>query len=235
MKKEVVMAFFTNIIQAFGHGGFVMWIIFLGQIFSVSIIIERVYALYMSRSLDNKKVAKQFEEDIKKGRLDTVIARAQKLSQKDSAIGKVIVAGTQAAFHRGGSEEIQSKMDEVLLAESSAIEKRTGFLAAVGNIGTLAGLLGTIIGLIDSFAAVANVDAAQKAALLSSGISMAMYATAYGLLVAIPALAGFAILQNRAIALSEDVNQTALMVYNWLTYSYEPTQKKASRSSEMSQ
>lgn len=224
------MAFFTNIINAFGHGGFVMWVIFLGQIFSIAIIIERVYALYVTRSLDNKKVAKQFEDDIKKGRLDTVIAKAQKLSEKESAIGKVIVAGAQAAHSRGGSEEIQSKMDEVLLSESSAVEKRTGFLAAVGNIGTLAGLLGTIIGLIDSFAAVSNVNPAEKAALLSSGISMAMYATAYGLLVAIPALAGFAILQNRANSISEDVNQTALMVYNWLTYSYEPVTKKTAKA-----
>jgi len=232
MKKEVVMAFFTNIIHAFGHGGFVMWIIFVGQIFSLAIIIERVYALYVSRSLNNKKVAMTFEEDIKKGRLETVLAKAHKLSQKDSAIGKVILAGTQAAQSRGGSEEIQSKMDEVLLAEASAVEKRTGFLAAIGNIGTLAGLLGTIIGLIDSFAAVANVNPAEKAALLSQGISAAMYATAYGLLVAIPALAMFAVLQNRANSVSEDVNQTALMVYNWLTYSYEPVQKKSKASHE---
>lgn len=220
------MAFFTNIIAAFGHGGFVMWIIFVGQIFSIAIIVERIYALYVSRTLGNKKIARQFEDDIKKGKLEAVIAKAQKLSAKDSAIGKVIVAGAQAAQARGGSEEIQSKMDEVLLAESSAVEKRTGFLAAIGNIGTLAGLLGTIIGLIDSFAAVSNVNHAEKAALLSSGISMAMYATAYGLLVAIPALASFAILQNRANTISEDTNQTALMIYNWLTYSYEPTQKK---------
>ncbi len=223
------MAFFTNIVAAFGHGGFVMWIIFVGQIFSVAIIIERIYALYVARTLNNKKVAKQFEDDIKKGRLDVVISKAQKLSQKESALGKVILAGAQAAQARGGSEEIQSKMDEVLLAESSAIDKRTGFLAAIGNIGTLAGLLGTIIGLIDSFAAVSNVNGAEKAALLSSGISMAMYATAYGLLVAIPALASFAVLQNRAITITEDTNQTALMVYNWLTYSYEPTQKKTEK------
>lgn len=228
------MSFFTNIIAAFSHGGFVMWIIFFGQIFSIAIVIERVYALYFARTLNNKKVAKQFEEDIKKGRLDTVIAKAQKLANKDSALGKAIIAGTQAAFHRGGSEEIQSKMDEVLLAETSSIEKRTGFLASIGNIGTLAGLLGTIIGLIDSFAAVSNVNPAEKAALLSSGISMAMYATAYGLLVAIPALAMFAVLQNRANSLSEDINQTSLMIYNWLTYNYEPVTKKAVRHADLS-
>lgn len=220
------MGFLSNIIQAFGHGGFVMWIIFFGQIFSIAIIIERIYALYISRSLNNKKLAKQFEEDIKKGKLDIVVTKAQELSKFNSALGNAIIAGTQAALNHGGKEEIQSKMDEVLLSEASALEKRTGFLSAIGNIGTLAGLLGTIIGLIDSFAAVANSNPVEKAALLSNGISMAMYATAYGLLVAIPALVMFAVLQNRAHSLSEDINHTALMVYNWLTYSYEPATKK---------
>lgn len=228
------MAFFTNIVQAFGHGGFVMWIVLLGQVFSIAIIIERVYALYIARTLNSKQLAKQFEDDIKKGKLDVVLSKAQKLSKKDSAIANAIIAGTQAAYHRGGSEEIQSKMDEVLLSETSAIEKRTGFLASIGNIATLAGLLGTIIGLIDSFAAVSNSNPSEKAALLSSGISMAMYATAYGLLVAIPALAGFAVLQNRANSLSEDLTQTSLTVYNWLTYSYEPVTKKAVRHADLS-
>lgn len=223
------MAFFTNMIQSFGHGGAVMWVIFLGQLVSIAIIIERIYALYVVRHMDNRKLAKSFEEDIKKGRLDKVITQAQLLSYKGSAIGKAIHAGAQAASNRGGSEEIQSKMDEVLLTEGTVVEKRTGFLGAIGNIATLAGLLGTIIGLIGSFEAVANSNPVEKSTLLSQGISMAMHATAYGLIVAIPALVMFAILQNRANALVEDLNQTALMVYNWLNYSYEPTKEKVSR------
>lgn len=227
------MSFLSNIVQAFGHGGFVMWIIFTGQIVSLAIIFERVFALYLSRAANSKKIAREFEEDIKKGKLETVISKAQSLSKKGNSTGKTILAGALAAQNRGGSDEIQSKMDEVLLSEASILEKRTGFLAAIGNIGTLAGLLGTIIGLIDSFAAVANVNAMEKAAMLSQGISMAMYATAYGLLVAIPALVMFAVLQNRANSLSEDLNQSALMVYNWLTYSYEPVSRKVPRSKEL--
>lgn len=224
------MGFFVNLTQAFSHGGFVMWVIFAGQIVSIAIIAERVYALYLSRSLNNRQLAKGFEEDIRKGRLEKVLSRAQTLADRNIALGKTILAGAQAAHHRGGSEEIQSKMDEVLLSESTALEKRTGFLAAIGNIGTLAGLLGTIIGLIDSFQAVANSNPVEKATLLSQGISMAMHATAYGLIMAIPALVMFAVLQNRANSLSDDLNQTSLMVYNWLTYSYEPTKEKSSRS-----
>ncbi|MBC7740935.1 MAG: MotA/TolQ/ExbB proton channel family protein [Bdellovibrionaceae bacterium] len=223
------MGFFTNMIQAFNHGGFVMWVIFAGQMVSIAIIAERVYALYIKRTLNNRETAKSLEEEIKKGQLEQVIKKTQLLSGSGSAIGKTILAGTQAARNHGGNEEIQSKMDEVLLAEGSVLEKRTGFLAAIGNIGTLAGLLGTIIGLIDSFQAVANSNPVEKAALLSNGISMAMHATAYGLIMAIPALIMFAVLQNRANALADDLNQSALMVSNWLSYNYEPMKDKTTR------
>ncbi len=223
------MGFFTNMIEAFNHGGFVMWIIFAGQVVSIAIIIERVNVLYFRRTLNNRKLAKSLEDDIKKGQLEHVMKKTQAMTGTANALGKTILAGTQAAYHRGGNEEIQSKMDEVLLSETTILEKRTGFLAAIGNIGTLAGLLGTIIGLIDSFQAVANGNPIEKAALLSQGISMAMHATAYGLIMAIPALVMFAVLQNRANALADDLNQSSLMVYNWLSFNYEPMKEKVTR------
>ncbi len=219
------MDFITNISKAFDHGGFVMWIIFIGQIVSLAIIAERFNALYLKRRLKNKKLAKAFEADIKKGNMTTVLNKAKALGESQT-LGRVIEAGVQAAMDMGGKEEIQSKMDEVLLSENSILEKRTGFLAAIGNIGTLAGLLGTIIGLIGSFNAVANSNPIEKATLLSQGISMAMYATAYGLLMAIPALVMYAVYQNRATSLQEDINQSSLMIFNWLSYGYEPVTKK---------
>ena len=223
------MGFFTNMIEAFNHGGFVMWIIFAGQVVSIAIIIERVNVLYFRRTLNNRNLAKSLEDDIKKGQLEQVMKKTEAMTGTANALGKTILAGTQAAYHRGGNEEIQSKMDEVLLSEMTILEKRTGFLAAIGNIGTLAGLLGTIIGLIDSFQAVANGNPVEKAALLSQGISMAMHATAYGLIMAIPALVMFAVLQNRANALADDLNQSSLMVYNWLSFNYEPMKEKVTR------
>ena len=227
------MGFFTNMIQAFHHGGFVMWVIFAGQVISIAIIIERVYALYIKRSLNNRDLALSLEDEIKKGQLEQVIRKTAAVTGPGTALAKTILAGTQAAYHCGGNEEIQSKMDEVLLGEATVLEKRTGFLAAIGNIGTLAGLLGTIIGLINSFEAVANSNPLEKATLLSNGISMAMHATAYGLIMAIPALVMFAVLQNRANALADDLNQTSLMVCNWLSYNYEPVKEKISRRASL--
>ena len=76
---------------------------------------------------------------------------------------------------------MQQAMDEEALRELPQLEKRTGYLAMLGNLATLAGLLGTITGLIKSFAGVAGVDPSMKATMLSKGISEAMNCTAFGL------------------------------------------------------
>src|SRR5690606_31754007 len=88
---------------------------------------------------------------------------------------------------------------------------------------------GTITGMIKSFAAVSYANPSEKATLLAAGISEAMNATAYGLIAAIPALVGFAILQNRANRLADDLNHSALKAFNWLSYSYEPIGFKSFR------
>lgn len=214
------MEFLSSVSQAFKHGGFWMWVIFIAQMFSLAIIAERVQALFMNRKITSRNTAKQFEDDIRQGQLDRAILKAKAMGQ-DQAIAKVVVAGCQAAMDMGGREEIQAKIDEVLLAENELLEKRTGFLAMVGNVGTLLGLLGTIVGLIDSFAGVANVNPIEKASLLSQGISMAMHSTAYGLIMAIPALVMYAVLSNRAHSLSEDLNQASFSIYNLLSFKFD--------------
>lgn len=222
-----------SIVQAFSQGGIWMWAIFVAQTFSFAIIFERVWKLYMSRGTDNSKIVNFFESDIKAGRLDAAIDRSKSLP-KDSPIARVVRAGAGAALEMGGREEIQAKMDEVLLNESSRLNKRTGLLAMLGNTGTLLGLLGTIIGLIHAFAAVSDVDPVEKAAMLTQGIAMAMNTTAYGLIMAIPALVAFGILQSRANTISEDLNQASLKAFNWLSFKYEsvPKRKPRRRSSE---
>jgi biopolymer transport protein ExbB len=93
--------------------------------------------------------------------------------------------------------------------------------------------LGTITGMIKSFAAVSQANPAQKAELLAAGVSEAMNATAFGLIVAIPALVMYAVLFNRSHHLSEDLNQGALKIFNWLSYSYEPVGFKSHRGNVM--
>jgi biopolymer transport protein ExbB/TolQ len=220
--------FLSGISQAFRDGGIWMMFIMFAQMASLAIIAERVFALYILRKPNQKRAVMAFENDVKKGQLDRVIATAQAMGS-DSPIAIVAKAGAQAAMDMGGKEEIQLKIDEVLLEEQSRLEKRTGFLAMLGNVGTLLGLLGTIVGLIRAFSSVGAASPAEKAALLSQGVAEAMYATAYGLIMALPSLVMFAVLQNRSNELSEDLSKAALKIYIWLGFNYESVPSKSSK------
>ena len=84
----------------------------------------------------------------------------------------------------------------------------------LGNAAMLAGLLGTVSGLIRCFEAVATVNPADKATILAAGISEAMNCTAFGLLTAIPALIAFSVLMGRTQSLINDINETSVAVLN---------------------
>lgn len=221
------MEFISGIATAFREGGIWMLFIMAAQIVSIAIIVERCFALFVMRKPNQKQAVLAFEQAIKKGQIDQVIAHAKAMGP-NNPIGVVAQAGAQAALDMGGKEEIQLKIDEVLMEEQSRLERRTGFLAMLGNVGTLLGLLGTIVGLIRAFASVGAASPVEKAALLSAGVAEAMYATAYGLIMALPSLIMFAVLQNRANVLSEDLSKAALKVYIWLGFNYEsvPSSKK---------
>jgi len=215
------------IANAFNSGGFWMWAILLAQIVSISIIIERFISLYVLRKPRQRQIAIKIEDEIKRSSMDRVLSKL-KATGKTNPVSVVAMAGIQAAVNYGGKEEIQSRMDEVIMQENSRLNSRTGFLAMLANVGTLLGLLGTIVGLINAFGSVANVNPIEKAALLSQGISMAMNTTAYGLIMAIPALVMFSVLSSRANALEEDLDQGALKVFNSLSFTLDRIGKSQS-------
>jgi biopolymer transport protein ExbB len=216
---------FTAITNAFAHGGIWMYAILTVHVVSLAIIAERVFFLYFRRTGGQKKLASAFEGDIKKGQIETAMSKAQNIGRSEP-IGVVAQAGIQSAMNMGGKEEIHAKMAELISVENANLEKRTSILAMIGNVSTLIGLLGTITGMIRSFGAIANANAIEKANMLSSGISEAMNCTAYGLIVAIPALVMFTVLSNRTSTLQEDLNQGATKILNWLSYNFETVPRK---------
>lgn len=215
------MEILAKVALAFEHGGFWMYPIAVFQIVTLAIMVERTFALFVRRSSNQARFIQTIEDNIRRGEMDSAIKKAQAAANV-FPVAKVVVAGAQAAANFGGKDEIQGKMDEVLLHENAQLDRRVAFLSMLGNVATLTGLLGTITGMIKSFAAVAFANPSEKAALLSQGISEAMNCTAYGLIVAIPALVAYAIIQNRSNHLSEDLNQNALKVFNWLSYAFDP-------------
>jgi len=135
-------------------------------------------------------------------------------SASKADIGKILTYGLtrlQASRNRG---DIEMAMEEGLMEVIPRLEKRTHYLATFANIATLLGLLGTIIGLIQAFTAVANANPADKADLLSASISVAMNTTAFGLMVAIPLLLLFTVLQTKTTELVDSMEMATVKFLN---------------------
>lgn len=218
----------NELAMSFHAGGIWMWAILICQVFSITIIIERVFALYLKRKPNQVRRVFMYEKEVKSGQLNKVVEMAEKMGASDT-LANVTLVGAKAALSQGGKEEIQLKMDEILVENNQRIEKRTAFLSMIANVATLIGLLGTIIGMIESFSSLSAASAAERSALLAKGISMAMNATAYGLIVAVPSLVAYSVLTNRSQQLVDDLNKAAMKVFIWMTYSFEnvsPRNKK---------
>lgn len=178
------MGFFYAIIRFFQMGGFFMLPILLVLAAGLAIAFERWKHLNRARNAD-KKIWDELYPVLARGEFD----KARELAGKDkSSMAQMLVMGLalQGAVRR--REDIEIAMEEGMMEIIPELEKRTPYLALFSNIATLFGLLGTIMGLIQAFAAVATASPAEKAALLAASIAEAMNCTAFGLMSAIPLL-----------------------------------------------
>jgi biopolymer transport protein ExbB/TolQ len=198
------------LMEAFKEGGWGMYPILLLCCITIYLLIER--ATYLAKSkIDVDKLMSLVKSQIVAGNLRGAISTCD---ATPTGVTKIIAAGLRKAEQGGSEHEIQQGMDEEALRELPKIEKRTGYLAMLGNLATLAGLLGTITGLIKSFGAVAGVDPSMKATMLSKGISEAMNCTAFGLGTGILGLAAFAVLNGKTQAILDGVNQASVEALN---------------------
>ena len=194
--------------DAFHEGGWGMWPILCLLMITVSIITERAVVLRKA-VIDKDKLLALLRSQISQGNIQGAI---KVCSGNPTPLTRIVQTGLMRANR--SEAEIVAAMEEASLRELPQVEKRTGYLAMLGNLATLAGLLGTITGLIKSFAGVAGVDPSQKATLLSKGISEAMNCTAFGLGTGITGLAAFAWLNGKTQAILDDISETKKNVVN---------------------
>jgi biopolymer transport protein ExbB len=198
------------LLEGFKEGGWGMYPILLLFVITVYLTLER--AMYLAKSkIDVDQLMSVVKSQIVAGNLRGAISTCD---ATPVGVTKIISAGLRKAEQGGSEHEIQQSMDEEALRELPKIEKRTGYLAMLGNLATLAGLLGTITGLIKSFASVAGVDPSMKATMLSKGISEAMNCTAFGLGTGILGLAAYAVLNGKTQFILDGVNQATVECLN---------------------
>jgi len=172
------------IVRFFQSGGVFMFPILMVLVVGIAIAVERWIQLKKVKS-ENNQAWESLYPVLEKGEFDN----AREITGKGkSSMEQMLGMGLarQGAVRR--REDIEIAMEESLMEIVPQLEKRTPYLALLSNIATLFGLLGTIMGLINAFAAVATASPASKAALLAASISEAMNCTAFGLMAAIPLL-----------------------------------------------
>ncbi len=208
----------TNLVKFFQSGGPFMVPIALVLTIGLMIALERF--IFLTRiTLANRKDYQTMLPLLAAGKLPELLKRT---SKPVSAVGLVYREGLARMATTRRRQDVEYAMEEGLLESLPAIEKRTPYLATFANIATLLGLLGTIIGLIAAFTAVANADPAEKATLLSESISIAMNTTAFGLMAAIPLLLIHAYLQGKTKTIVEGLD---IAIVKFLNFAETQNQK----------
>ena len=176
----------------------------------VTIAIERFVFLSKARN-QNRKVWSQLLPMLQKGQFKDVQGVT---ANSDAAIGKIVNNGLLRMGSPGRREDIDAAMEEGMMEIVPRLEKRTHYIATFANVITLVGLLGTIMGLIKGFTAVAQVNPAEKAELLSASISIAMNNTAFALMVAIPFLLIHSFLQAKTSEIVDGLEAAKISFLN---------------------
>ncbi len=198
------------ILRAFSEGGFVMYVILVIGAVALALIISRFMALKSLR-IDKKEFSDQVFRMILGGDLRQAISYCD---SKQAPLSNTVKSGLVQVMNKRPDEEVQVAMDAAVLREMPKLEGLTSFLAVLGNIAVLAGLLGTILGMIGSFRAVSTADPATKAQLLSEGIAHALNCTGFGLIVAILSILVYGLFQHMIQKSENEMLETSMTLMN---------------------
>lgn len=205
------MGILKAISEAFHAGGWGMWPILGGLIVMIAIIVERSVYLFKA-SVDKDKLLALLKSQVMSGNVQGAI---KVCSGNPTPMTRIVQAGLMK-FNKT-DHEVQAAMDEAALREFPRINARTPYLGMLANFVVMAGLFGTIAGMIKAFGSVADADPNQKAALLAEGIAEALNCTGFGIGSSLVGLVGFSLLTGKTTNVTDDINEVTVQVVNLVT------------------
>ena len=208
--EQAELGTYDTIVSFMQNGGEFMYIILFVFAIGLAIAIERFVYLSLIKS-KNRTAWNQLLPILNQGNFRQAL---EYTSNSNSAIGRILGYGLSKIGTGRRHDDLEMAMEEGMMEVLPRLEKRTPYLATFANIATLLGLLGTIMGLIKAFTAVANVDPSEKANLLSASISVAMNTTAFGLMAAIPLLLMFTFLQTKTTEIVDSLEMASVKFVN---------------------
>ena len=212
---------FMEFLRTYSHGytpeseGFIfLWVTASSGIIGVVLIVERWNYLIKRASINSQRFMLEITKLISTNKIDKAIELCD--AEPDGALPKVCKRGLQ---HAGtDARTIQTAVDEATLEVLPLLSKRVSFIAMIGQVATLLGLLGTVYGLIKSFGALGspNLDPALKGAMLAGGIAAALLCTMTGLIVAVPMIVANSTFREKITQITDDIDEYSVKLINML-------------------
>ena len=200
-------------------GWLFMWILLMIAGFMIAIAIERTHYIYVISNINAHKFMAQIRKYVLAKDFSKAIALCR--SVKAKALPKIVLVGLLKASKMKipNFRAIQNAVDEGTLEVIPKLQARTNYLAMIGNVATLTGLMGTIYGLILAFRSdsAPGIDVAEKSRLLAHGISVAMNTTLAGLAVAIPSILIYTVLHNKTTRIIDEIDEHTVKLINLMT------------------
>jgi biopolymer transport protein ExbB len=210
------MAEFWNSFNPGTSGWLFMWVLLIVAGFMIAIAIERALYIYAKSSIDTNRFMFRIRKLVSSKDYPRAIALCQ--SMRDKALPQIVHSALQkvSKMEKPEPKSIQMAIDEGTLEVIPKLQARTSYLAMIGNIATLIGLMGTIYGLIIAFRSVGGpgIDVAEKSRLLAQGISVAMNTTLLGLAIAIPAILVYTVLHNKTNLIIDEIDEHTVKFIN---------------------
>jgi len=203
-----------------GWSGWIfMWALLIIAGFMIAIAIERFHYIYVRSNIDSRRFMGQVRKLVAAKEYKRAISLCS--SVKDKALPRIVLMGLLRASKLSSPDfkTLQNAIDEGTLEIIPKLQARTSYLAMIGNISTLIGLMGTIYGLILAFKSVSlpGIDVAEKSTLLAQGISVAMNTTLTGLAIAIPAIIFYTIIHNKTNQIIDEIDEHTVKLINLIT------------------
>lgn len=196
----------------YANGGVFMHTIALCAVLGLAVTVERFIFLFFRFNINGQQFFNQIQKLVMANNIDRAIKLCNAADK--AALARVIKAGLTRANKT--EADISAAIEEAMLEVTPPVNKRVSTIPAIANIATLLGLIGTIFGMLEAFAAVADAPADQRSTALARGIGIAMNTTGFGLMVAIPLLAAHVFIAGLAKKISDELDLFSVKLENLL-------------------
>ena len=207
-------------------GGIFMWVILLASISGLAVIIEKMYTFLSKEKKLSENEKNQLYKALRTGNREEILKLCKDKTDSVSKSVTKIVSNMDINFdeldnsHR---QVIEGIISESILEQTTELEKGMSLLGTVVNAAPQLGLLGTVTGMIAAFSALTR-NGTSTAKIVAGGISEALYTTAFGLIVAIPALVFYNYFNRRIDVIVAEMERAALQflsrVKDWLLQTF---------------